>query len=293
MSDDGKEKQLQPIIVVKRGGGDHDEHHGGVWKIAFADFMTAMMAFFLVMWLINAANEETRVQVASYFNPVKLTDAVAGPKGVRSSEPHSETEEHDNKTGTGDHNKSGGGGSSASDNGTEEKNEDEQASAMGEELLFKDPYAVLIDIAGKATPSQVAGALATEASNDGRPPGGEAFRDPFDPAFWRKPVDEILEQLPANADPDDTQADMVAAGQQMHVVAPKTTVARLPEEPVQKTASQPKPPGGQPMKRSGTEPEGSWRASSRAGCCTFRWPNPAARNSRNTGGRTGRCARRS
>ena len=47
------------IIIVRRNHDDHDDgHHGGVWKIAFADFMTAMMCFFLVMWLINAANVE-------------------------------------------------------------------------------------------------------------------------------------------------------------------------------------------------------------------------------------------
>ena len=66
--------EKQEIIIVKRGGhGDHG-HHGGAWKIAFADFMTAMMALFLVLWLINAANEETKKSVASYFNPVKLVD---------------------------------------------------------------------------------------------------------------------------------------------------------------------------------------------------------------------------
>ena len=42
------------IIIVKRHGGHEEEHHGGAWKIAFADFMTAMMAFFLVLWIINA-----------------------------------------------------------------------------------------------------------------------------------------------------------------------------------------------------------------------------------------------
>ena len=99
MADDEQEPAAQPIIIVKRNRGGHDDHHGGVWKIAFADFMTAMMAFFLVMWLINASNDETRSQVASYFNPVKLTDAVAGPKGVRSSEPFVEVEEHDDKNG--------------------------------------------------------------------------------------------------------------------------------------------------------------------------------------------------
>ena len=54
MSD--KEKH-QEIIIIKRGGEGEHGHHGGAWKIAFADFMTAMMALFLVLWLINAANE--------------------------------------------------------------------------------------------------------------------------------------------------------------------------------------------------------------------------------------------
>src|SRR4051794_20926959 len=71
------------IIIVRRNHDDHDDaHHGGVWKIAFADFMTAMMCFFLVMWLINAANEQTKAAVASYFNPVKLVDRNASRKGL-------------------------------------------------------------------------------------------------------------------------------------------------------------------------------------------------------------------
>src|ERR1043165_1648648 len=70
------------IIIVKRHKGDHDGHHGGAWKIAYADFMTAMMAFFLVMWLVNAADKKTIVQVAAYFNPIRLTDRFATPKGL-------------------------------------------------------------------------------------------------------------------------------------------------------------------------------------------------------------------
>ena len=71
------------IIIVKREHDDHDDgHHGGVWKIAFADFMTAMMCFFLVMWLINAANEQTKAAVASYFNPVELIDRNSSRKGL-------------------------------------------------------------------------------------------------------------------------------------------------------------------------------------------------------------------
>ena len=76
------EEPRQEIIIVRRNH-DHDEgHHGGVWKIAFADFMTAMMCFFLVMWLINAANEQTKAAVASYFNPVKLIDRNSSKKGL-------------------------------------------------------------------------------------------------------------------------------------------------------------------------------------------------------------------
>ncbi|MEM9813887.1 MAG: flagellar motor protein MotB, partial [Pseudomonadota bacterium] len=50
----------RPIIIKKKkivaGGG----HHGGAWKVAYADFVTAMMAFFLLMWLLNATSEDTR-----------------------------------------------------------------------------------------------------------------------------------------------------------------------------------------------------------------------------------------
>ena len=82
MSDDRTEKPHEIVIVRRRGGDDSGGHHGGAWKIAYADFVTAMMAFFLVMWLINASNEETRAQVASYFNPIKLTDSSTGNRGL-------------------------------------------------------------------------------------------------------------------------------------------------------------------------------------------------------------------
>ena len=83
MSAAAGEEPRHEIVIVRRGHDDHDEgHHGGVWKIAFADFMTAMMCFFLVMWLINAANEQTKAAVASYFNPVKLIDRNSSKKGL-------------------------------------------------------------------------------------------------------------------------------------------------------------------------------------------------------------------
>jgi chemotaxis protein MotB len=54
------------IIIKKKGRGAHAAHHGGAWKVAFADFMTAMMCFFLVMWLISQ-NQSTRAAIAAYF----------------------------------------------------------------------------------------------------------------------------------------------------------------------------------------------------------------------------------
>ena len=80
------EQKHQEIIIIKRGGEGEHGHHGGAWKIAFADFMTAMMALFLVLWLINAANEETKKAVASYFNPVKLVDRNRSVKGLHDAE---------------------------------------------------------------------------------------------------------------------------------------------------------------------------------------------------------------
>ncbi|MGI9132322.1 MAG: flagellar motor protein MotB, partial [Rhodoferax sp.] len=59
---------LAPIIVKKIMPG-HGGAHGGAWKIALADMMTAMMAFFLLMWLLGATTEAKRKSVADYFNP--------------------------------------------------------------------------------------------------------------------------------------------------------------------------------------------------------------------------------
>jgi chemotaxis protein MotB len=59
-------KEESVIIVKKKKGGGHG-HHGGAWKVAYADFVTAMMAFFLVMWLMGS-DEETKNSIAHYFN---------------------------------------------------------------------------------------------------------------------------------------------------------------------------------------------------------------------------------
>ncbi|MBE2191917.1 MAG: flagellar motor protein MotB [Alphaproteobacteria bacterium] len=73
-----------PIIVIKKiikGGGGH---HGGAWKVAYADFVTAMMAFFLLMWLLNATTEEQRQGISEYFDPtpMEVSSSTSGAGGV-------------------------------------------------------------------------------------------------------------------------------------------------------------------------------------------------------------------
>lgn len=69
-------KKDNPVIIVKKRKAHGHGHHGGSWKIAYADFMTAMMAFFLVMWLLSTATPEERHQVAEYFKmPLKAAIA--------------------------------------------------------------------------------------------------------------------------------------------------------------------------------------------------------------------------
>ena len=67
-----------PIIIKRKkviaGGG----HHGGAWKVAYADFVTAMMAFFLLMWLLNATTEQQRKGLADYFAPTISVNRVSG-----------------------------------------------------------------------------------------------------------------------------------------------------------------------------------------------------------------------
>ena len=67
----------KPIIVIKKKGG-HGGHHGGAWKIAYADFVTAMMCFFMVMWLVNTASVVTKENIASYFRRPGLFDTGSG-----------------------------------------------------------------------------------------------------------------------------------------------------------------------------------------------------------------------
>ncbi len=69
---------IRPIIIRRKKVYAAAAHHGGAWKVAYADFVTAMMAFFLLMWLLNATTEEQRKGIADYFSPNIPIAAVSG-----------------------------------------------------------------------------------------------------------------------------------------------------------------------------------------------------------------------
>ncbi|MEK6638606.1 MAG: flagellar motor protein MotB [Pseudomonadota bacterium] len=72
---------IRPVIVKKITIAGHGGHHGGAWKVAYADFVTAMMAFFLLMWLLGATTEKQRKGLADYFAPTLVaqrTDSAGG-----------------------------------------------------------------------------------------------------------------------------------------------------------------------------------------------------------------------
>src|SRR3954471_18268753 len=93
---------VRPIIVKKIVVEAHGGHHGGAWKVAYADFVTAMMAFFLLLWILGATTEKQRKGIADYFAPtlveMKLKSAGSnGPLGgdsiiAKDNYPHKATQ---------------------------------------------------------------------------------------------------------------------------------------------------------------------------------------------------------
>ena len=163
------------IIVRRRSSLDSAEGKNSVWKIAYADFMTAMMAFFLVMWLISATNQETRESVASYFNPIKLTDSTPDRKGIndaRRVDPGKAVEEDSLRP-------KPEPGKSAQ----QIQRPQAPLPRVGEAALFRDPYAVLSEIAGAPPRIAEVGTSLDSTRKEGWK-GGEAFKDPFDPIYW-------------------------------------------------------------------------------------------------------------
>lgn len=80
------------LIIVRRHEEDEHEHHSSAWKVAHADFMTAMMAFFLIMWLINVTDDKIRKGISQYFNPIHLSEGSTEMKGLNEPDPTKKAE---------------------------------------------------------------------------------------------------------------------------------------------------------------------------------------------------------
>jgi chemotaxis protein MotB len=208
MSADNGEEQGE-IVIIRRKGGEDDCHHGGVWKVAYADFMTAMMAFFLVMWLINAANEATKIQVASYFNPVKLVDTSTNPRGLKEKAKGSSGDVKDKRLKPEAQKAQDPAASSETrreqatgdaDNNMKKKAEKKNGPAahlsggdVSENDLFRDPIRTLDKIAGGA-PDLLKGAARPIRRTDALgADGGMQFRDPFSPRSWESLARDLPE----------------------------------------------------------------------------------------------------
>src|SRR5271157_4298659 len=203
--------QHPEIVIVRRRGSHEDEHHGGAWKIAFADFMTAMMAFFLVLWIISATDKNTKTLIARYFNPVKIEEPAKAQKGIRGA-PVQDTDAPGRDSGVPNAEKSRSDqGETASGSVPEtpeappkESRQKHQARpesmtppdpakpypTMSEEELFSDPGASLDKIAGAPPPGpRVDPSAVLKGYGEVGPSADEAIRDPFRPLGSDKATD--------------------------------------------------------------------------------------------------------
>lgn len=172
----------QDFIILRRSAGrPTDQIKTGVWKIAHADFMTAMMALFLVLWLVNSTNRETRQTVAQYFNPIRLSDTTSDRKGVRNPQDAEPGEVDSTSRHDGDQ-------VGAAKTGSDRRPSATLKDPRQGKAAFEDPYAVLAEVAAaKPEPgSDRASTLTLGATGKPGMNGGEAMRDPFDPNFWRQ-----------------------------------------------------------------------------------------------------------
>ena len=77
-----EKNEARPIIIKRVKGGGHGGHHGGAWKVAYADFVTAMMAFFLLLWLLNVTTSVQKQGIADYFAPAAVSSSNNGSGGM-------------------------------------------------------------------------------------------------------------------------------------------------------------------------------------------------------------------
>jgi chemotaxis protein MotB len=198
--DDEETQPHELVIIRRRSGGEEGGHHGGVWKIAYADFMTAMMAFFLVMWLINSTDRKVLAQVANYFNPLRLTDKVPTPRGLHEME-------------SGAQGKSNAFGNSTEADGKAKADLPSEAGKpkYTEQALFEDPFGALANLAAEAKTEAPRAGPSEKETRQGPGAPGDVQRDPFDPAYRREapaagPADVKPREPGKQADADPAKA---------------------------------------------------------------------------------------
>jgi chemotaxis protein MotB len=218
------------LIIVRRHEEEEHAAHSSAWKVAHADFMTAMMAFFLIMWLINVTDEEVRKGISQYFNPIHLSQGSTDLKGLNPPDPANADKA--GKRGPNDpvpvarpvnpmQLTAGAGEAEPDAAATPEKgktNAKAQVETKGEARTaaavaavavaavagtarapalaptsgaFQDPYAALAKLQAELTKPALPSP--DVVVGDARPigtAGGAASRDPFDPIYWQ------LTQLP-------------------------------------------------------------------------------------------------
>jgi chemotaxis protein MotB len=206
------EDKQPEIIIVRRRVEAEESHHGGAWKIAYADFVTAMMAFFLVLWILNSTNKDSQTIIARYFNPVKMEDFARNKKGIR------DQQQKEEKPGVanGEPDKEPPAGEQQGKNEERGRDPSKDLSAkvpMNDETLFQNPYAALDQIAGRAPELR----KGNDGASSGQAGGLDAFHDPF-----RAPAQEVEAEdepqvssaqaaQPAEAPPEAPKAAEVAA----------------------------------------------------------------------------------
>ena len=223
------------IIIIKRHSSHEEEHHGGAWKIAFADFMTAMMAFFLVLWIINATDKNTKTIIARYFNPLKLEDMAKAQKGIRlpvgdearqtkpiNDDTPKKQDEPGPSSGEADKKEPAAKDGGKQDKSDKQDKQDKQSKEtvdpaqpkahLSETALQGDPYTSLDKIAGKVATLEspkVGAAAGSSPTQEPAPLDLDAFVDPFKPVARGAPTDSLVAadpQAPQQSAPPNPDA---------------------------------------------------------------------------------------
>ncbi len=148
-------KSNAPVIIKRKKVVAGDGHHGGAWKVAYADFVTAMMAFFMLMWLLNATTEKQRKGIADYFNPTIPINRISGGGEGSFGDTNIFSEETLARDGTGATNRAASeenkarGDTGAQDKDSEADNETEALKHLSDLLTGRSGESMASDLAAR------------------------------------------------------------------------------------------------------------------------------------------------